>query len=81
MKKQKKIKVGFIAKEVGTLILKALQIREELEGQRKCPMVLNNFFKLSLNMMLLTKYITEGCPLSLNPKPCTMFLSSLAFHG
>lgn len=81
MKKQKKVKLGFIAKKVGTLILKALKIREELEGQRKCSMVLNNFYNLSLSMMLLSKSIPEGCPLSLNPKPCTMFLSSLAFHG
>lgn len=81
MKEQKKMKVVLIAKEVVTLILKALKIREELEGQRKCSMVLNNFYKLSLSMMLLSKYITEGCPLSLNPKPCTLFLSGLAFHG
>lgn len=81
MKKQKKIKVGFIPKKVGTLILKALKIREELEGQRKCPIALNNFFKLSLRIMLLSKSIPEGCPLSLNPKPCRVVLSGLAFHG
>lgn len=81
MKKQKKIKLGFIAKKVATLILKTLKIREELKGQRKCPMALNNFYKLSLSKSLLSKSITEGCLLSLNPKSCTMFLSSLAFHG
>lgn len=36
-KNQKKIKVGFIAKEVGTLIVKALRIREEFEGHIAVP--------------------------------------------
>lgn len=81
MKKQKIIKVGFIAKKAGALILTLPKIRKELEGQREWLTVLNNFCNLSLCMTPLSKSIAEGCTLSLNLKPYTMFLSGLASHG
>lgn len=43
MTKQKIIEVGFIAKKAGTLILTVHKIREELEGQRRWPLLLKNF--------------------------------------
>lgn len=81
MKKQKIIKVGFIAKKAGTLILTVLKIREEFEGQREWPTLLKNFCNLSLCTMPLSNSITEGCTLSPNLKPYTMFLSVLVSHG